>query len=293
MDIKGLGNPICILAEGPLWNEVEQALYWTDIESKKIWRYKPKNSDIECLWEGKSKVGGFAFTPENNLVMCTNRGIFFWNRSDNSSTLLHHFDFNLDEDERFNDITTDPQGRIFAGTIENTRKKAKLYRIEKNKEPVLVLDKIGLSNGMTFSLDTEHFYHTDTHKRSITRFDYSNGTGEISNPQIFYQGDLKNGFPDGITMDRDGFLWVACWGASQIIRINPKGEIVERLSVPAMQPSSITFGGTSLNELYITTACQGAADLTKGLSWSGEFLGGSVFKCKLKIRGRKEWLAQF
>jgi len=295
MQVTSIGNPICQLAECPIWNDQERALYWTDILGKRIWRYHPQTEAIDPAWQGDLTVGGFAFTPAQDMVLCTDRGAYYLARQggahEQEPSLL--YDIDLAPQTRFNDITTDPEGRIFAGTLTPQRKNGILYRLEQGKDPVVVLEDIGTSNGMTFSLDLRSFYHTDSHVRTITRYDYDRASGQIENPRIIYQGGEENGKPDGITLDSEGFIWVACWRGSQIIRIDEQGEIVQTIPIPAIQVSSLMFGGDKLDELFVTTACEGGADLERGLDASGQYLGGEVFRLKPGVTGRKEWAANF
>ena len=296
VEARSIHNPICHLAECPLWNDKEKMLYWTDILEKRIWKYEPHGGTIAVEWEGDMMVGGFAFTGNNDIVLCTHKGVYLLSRqsgihSDSALKLL--FDIPMVSDERFNDITTDPKGRIFAGTLTERREEGILYRLEKGKSPVAVIEDVGTSNGMTFSLDLKHFYYTDSHARTITRFDYDAETGNIENPGVIYHSREENGVPDGITMDMEGCIWVACWGGGKVVRIDPQGEIIRELPVPAIQASSVMFGGEGMNELYITSACEKGADLTRGLDEQGRYLGGEVFCVSLDVVGRKEWPADF
>ena len=197
----------------------------------------------------------------------------------------------LTANERFNDITTDPRGRLYAGTKCNNNKNGKLFLIEKGMPPRILLEGLGISNGMTFSIDLKYFYHTDSSALTITRYHYDIHTGNISQPEIFYRGEEKNGYPDGITIDTEDHLWVAFWGASSVRRFNPHGKLVHELKIPARQPSSVMFGGEKLNELFITSACEGGDDIEKGLDAEGNFLGGITYKVITPYQGRPEWPA--
>ena len=296
MDVKSINNPICHLAECPIWNDAEQTLYWTDILEKRIWRYDPGAGEIRIEWQGDAMVGGFAFTGNNDMVLCTEKGVYRLKRRSDApaqSSLELLYEIPMAADERFNDITTDPKGRIFAGTLTARREHGILYRLEKGKPAEVVLRDIGTSNGMTFSLDLKHFYHTDSHVRTITRYDYDPDTGAIANPCAIYKAAEVDGVPDGITMDAEGFIWVACWRGRKIIRIDSAGQIVQELPIPAVQISSVAFGGNDMNDLYVTTACEGGADLARGLDDSGRYLGGEVFCARVDATGRKEWPAGF
>jgi sugar lactone lactonase YvrE len=291
--IKAINNKNLLLAECPIWNKKEKSLYWTDILGKCIWRFDPQTSQVEIAWQGNQMIGGFAFNLDNDIVACTEKGVFKIKKINHSflnGSLEKLFEIPMENDERFNDITTDPMGRIWAGTLKKGNFGGVLYRLEKGKEPVRVLQNLGISNGMTFSLAKNYFYHTDSSDGVITRYEYNLKTGDICEPQLFYRANDEDGTPDGITMDRDGNIWAACWGGAQVICINSDGNITRRIKVPAQQVSSVIFGGSPMNTLFITTAAIGSVNVDDGLDESGAYLGGKVYYSQLSVKGRDEWL---
>lgn len=281
---------ICHLGEGPLWNVKQKKLYWTDILNKRIWQFEPSNGESRIFWEGSLMAGGFAFTGKGAMVLCAEDGVYLL--SEGELKQIHHIP--MQSREVFNDITTDPKGRIFAGTLRRQGGEGCLYRLEKGKTPVKILEGISCSNGMTFSLDQKIFFHTNTGKRRITAYDYDIVTGNISNPRVFFQGTDEQGYPDGLTLDAEDHIWQAFWGVGLVRRLSPSGAIVDEIHVPVRQPSSVMFGGKKLNQLYITTACQGATNLNTGMDdKKGIFLGGKVYRCNMDVCGRAEWFADF
>ena len=285
---------ICHLGEGPVWNVQRQKLYWTDIYNCRIWEYDPSECSSRIFWEGGLKVGGFAFTHRGGIVLCSDKGVYLLDGSDEKRKLELLFEFPFAENEMFNDITVDPMGRIFAGTLlRPDMTGGTLYRLEKGKQPVAVLKGLHCSNGMTFSLDEKYFYHTDSTFQTIKRYEYDMATGDIANPTVYFKGEPEMGSPDGMTMDSEGCIWSAFWGESRVRRLDPDGRIIEEVEVPAKQPSSVMFGGAGLKELYITTACEGADDLVSGCSSEGVFFGGPVYRYIPGVAGRPEWLADF
>jgi D-xylono/L-arabinono-1,4-lactonase len=294
---------ICHLGEGPLWNPATRQLYWADIYERRIWVYDPLIHQTRLFWQGDLQVGGFAFTRAGGMVLCAGQGVFLLDTDQvvrMQANLTQHaephllFEVPVQPHEMFNDITVDPQGRIFAGTINRQLwAKGTLYRLEKGRSPAAVLTDIQCSNGMTFSMDEKSFFHTDTKRHRITRYAYDRASGEISNPTVYYQGDASQGGPDGMTMDSADHAWVAFWGASVVRRLSPAGKVVTEIPIPAKQPSSVMLAGDDLTDLYITSACEGAADLSTGLDAQGVFLGGPLYRWSGAVRGRKEWLADF
>ena len=288
---------ICHLGEGPVWHPGRQQLFWTDIFERTLWVYDPAAGTSRPFWQGELQVGGFAFTRTGSLVLCTDRGVFLQLVSaekgapDQTPRLIA--DVTLAEGEMFNDITTDPWGRIFAGTLDRRRLTSTLYRLEKGASPVTVLEGIQCSNGMTFSMDQRRFFHTDSLAYRNTRYEYDRDSGAIRNPVVYYQGREWEGLPDGITIDLEDHLWVAFWGAGVVRRLDPRGRIAAEVQIPARQPSSVMFGGKDLDTLYVTSAAQGAADLSTGRDENGDFLGGPVYRFTPGVRGRPEWAADF
>jgi len=295
-DVECVFEEICHLGECPVWNRESRKLFWTDIYNRRIWVYDPDEDTSRLFWQGELQVGGFAFTQAGGMVLCTDRGVYLIDTDSVCGTdaePVKLIDIPMKQGERFNDITVDPCGRIFAGTLRKGHADGVLYRLEKDRDPVPVLTGVSCSNGMTFSMDEKKFFHTDTGLTRITRYDYCASSGEISNPHVFYQEDGSRGHPDGVTLDTDDHLWVAFWGGSAVCRLDPEGEVVQEISVPAKQPSSVMFGGEDLNELYITSACQGAVDLDTGLDPNGDFLGGPLYRYRSSVHGRPEYLADF
>ena len=74
--IEILSNEIHELAECPVWNKDDKLLYWTNIYKGNIWSYDPDKKQVKIAWEGKYIVGGFAFTENNDLILCTEKGVF-------------------------------------------------------------------------------------------------------------------------------------------------------------------------------------------------------------------------
>jgi sugar lactone lactonase YvrE len=106
-------------------------------------------------------------------------------------------------------------------------------------------------------------------------------SGDLSNHRVFARFDAEGwGYPDGLTCDISGCVWIAHWGASRVSRFSPRGEILDIIHLPVAQPTSCTFGGPELNRLFITTASQGldAAANVNGLA-------GALFAVDLKVGG--------
>lgn len=63
------------------------------------------------------------------------------------------------------------------------------------------------------------------------------------------------GGPDGMTIDTDGNLWVAVFGAGGVYNIDPRtGKLLRKIEIPSPQTTSVAFGGPNNDELYVVSA---------------------------------------
>ncbi|XP_064485315.1 regucalcin-like isoform X2 [Ornithodoros turicata] len=174
----------------------------------------------------------------------------------------------------FNDGKCDVTGRLWAGTRGEERgpddidpEKGTLYSFDPpGMQPKGHVHKISISNGMTWSPDNKKMFYIDSFTRIIYSFDFNAATGELTNQQVFLdfnkdEAYKDKGYPDGMTHDVEGKLWVACYDASRVIRIDPEtGKLLREVTFPATKITSCCFGGPNYDELYVTSAWRGLSD---------------------------------
>lgn len=236
------------LGEGTAWDAKTQTLYWVDILQKKIYA----NADV--LIELDDMVGCVAPCKNGNLIIGKRASFIDLEVGSALQTTL----YSLPEPttNRINDGKCDPAGRFIVGTMDvnETEPSGNVYSFNSNQVEVL-LRGVTISNGMAWSPNHQTFYYIDTPTRKIQAFDYDVKSGLIANGRVVINIPESFGWPDGMTSDTQGNLWVAMWGGAQITKWNPNmGELLEKISVPALQPSCCAFGGKNMNELFITSA---------------------------------------
>ncbi len=271
-----------ILGEGPLYNEKENSLYWTDIKDKKLYKYDLETKNTKS-YQFNKQIGSFAFTKENEVIATTNDG-FEYLKLDTKET-ISLLDPEVDKkNNRFNDGKCDKNGRYFAGTMDNKEKdiNGSLYCLEKNifnkKESELFI-----SNGLGWNNDSTKFYLTDSPKRVIYEYDYDLKTSSLSNKKIFAKIDEKDGYPDGLCIDSEDHIWSAHWNGWKITRYKPNGKIDSIYDLPVPKVTSCNFGGENLDILFITTA---SIDLTEEELKKAP-LSGNTFIMKTKVKGQR------
>jgi sugar lactone lactonase YvrE len=143
---------------------------------------------------------------------------------------------------------------------------------------------IGTSNGIAWNLDGHTLYFTDSPLKVIYAYDFDPQTGNIENRRPFIHTPDEAGFPDGLIVDSEGFLWSARWGGWKINRYDPAGKKEREVAVPAEFPTSCAFGGRDLTDLYITSAW---TELGRD-HHKVQPLSGDIFLLHTEIRGQVE-----
>ena len=279
MEPERIADTRCALGEGPLWHAGEQRLYWTDITGGALWRWDPKTGAHDRVYEGPP-VGGFTIQEDGSLLLFRERGSIVRWRDAVFETL---YDVIPDErDTRFNDVSADPGGRVFCGTMATGERRGRLYRLELDGSLHVAIESVGISNGIGFTPDRRGMYYTDTADNAIYLFDYDQAAGEITNRRVFTSVPKEEGFPDGMTVDAEGGVWSARWDGNCAVRYAPDGTISDRVAFPAKKVSSVAFGGPDWRDLYVTTA-GGDRRETEGDG------AGAVFRIRPRVGGIAEF----
>lgn len=269
------------LGEGPVWDSKTQTLYWLDIFNKRIY------AGSEILAELDEFVGCLAPRQYSGLILTKRFSVWTLDHApgepDSVRTTLLHTLTGEPPDNRFNDGKCDPRGRFLAGTMDMGEKDpvGSLYSFD-GKSVTKILGNVTISNGLAWSPDYKTFYYIDTPTRQVRAFDYDLDTGAIANSRVVISVPESLGWPDGMTSDMQGNLWIAMWGGAQVTQWDPRtGQLLEQIPVPAKNVSSCVFGGKDLNELYLTSARVG---LDEGALQQYPLTGG-LFRLQTGVEG--------
>ena len=248
-----------VLGEGPVWVEREQALYWLDIKGRKIFRLGADGERSE--WPTPVRVGSIAPRDGGGFIAGTDQGIALIELVAEPGRPTFEIAFNPEEhlpDNRFNDGKVDRAGRFWAGTMDDSERQASgtLYRIGAGLDCSPIDSGYKVTNGPAFSPAGDFLYENDSARQLTYVFDLD-ADGSARNRRTFLTFDEGDGYPDGMTVDADGCLWIAFWDGWCVRRYSPDGELLETIEVPVARPTSCAFGGPALDQLYVTSASIG------------------------------------
>lgn len=258
--------PVCdhasLLGEGPVWDANKQSILWIDIVSCCIHEYNPAKASLYTI-PTVSMPGAIALRDNGQLVAALQHGFAFINRHTGQQHLIHDPEVHLPAN-RFNDGKCDPLGRFWAGTMSLNEQdpSGSMYILDSHLQTRQVFHGATISNGLCWSSDGSMMYYIDSPTRRVDRFDMVPDRAQLSNRSTIIRIAENEGFPDGMTIDAEGMLWIAHWGGWQISRWNPEtGEKLTAIHLPASQITSLCFGGEQFDEIYVTSARRGLDEM--------------------------------
>ena len=270
------------VGESPTWCHEEQALYWVDIPVNELHRYIPSKKEHTSITM-ETSISAINKRQNGGFICAGKEGFFFYDW-EKKLTLIHNPEKHLPQN-RFNDGKCDRQGRFWAGTMNESdwdKDSGALYRLDPDLNCHPMQTNVRCSNGIGFSPDSSKIYFAESFGYAVYVYDFDSKTGMIDNRRTFAK--YEKSFPDGLTVDREGNVWVAVNGEGKILRYSPNGEIQFEIPPPVPRPTSLCFGGEDLDLLYITS--------TRTIMTEEELkkfpLSGSLFSFKSPIKGLEQ-----
>lgn len=278
-----LAGPHSVLGESPVWCDRRQRLLYVDSRAPALRIYDPSSGETvsHALPE---TTGSICLTETHDLLVAMTRGIHVIGFDGRLGACLAAPEADK-PDNRFNDGRCDRAGRFIVGTMNDRARlpTGSLWQLA-GGQCRLLGDDIIVPNAIAFSPDNRRMYFADTYRHVIDLFDYDIDTGDIRNRRRFSDMEGWTGRPDGAQIDADGCLWNAEYAGGRVVRYTPDGRIDRIVKLPVSQPTSCTFGGRNLDELYITSASQRLSPEQR----AAEPLAGALFVVQPGVRGLKE-----
>jgi len=274
------------LGEGPAWEPHTGCLYWVDIHAGHLHIFNPADGSDRLIAVGEY-LGCAAPRRSGGLVLGLRSGFA---TIDSPLPLGEARVRGIVNPEphlpgnRFNDGKCDPAGRFLAGSMDDAEIEASgsLYSLSPDGSVSTLLTGTRIANGLAWSPDYRTFYFIDTPTHTVMAYDYDLSTGAIAAPRLAVSVPPELGWPDGMTSDTQGKLWVAMWGGAKLTRWDPAtGQLLEQIAFPAFNVSSCAFGGPDMTDLFVTTARKGMdpAQLARYP------LSGGLFRLRTDIQG--------
>ena len=263
------------LGEGAIWSVALHRLYFVDIPEGRLHRFDPSSGGHET-WPLGRPLGCVAET-ETGVIAALTDGFFHIDLPAGTERRLAG-PSPAEYGHRFNDGTTDPMGRFYAGTMPlagpSDTPEGVLHVLDRG-ESRPVMDGFHTINGLAFAPDGHTAYVSDSYPavRRIWAYDYAPATGAWTNRRVFLDTREMPGRPDGGAVDADGCYWMAGISGWQLVRITPEGKVDRIVEMPVERPTKPMFGGANLDVLYVTSIGSDAPDALDGSLFAVTGLG--------------------
>jgi sugar lactone lactonase YvrE len=250
-----VGDVTAVLGEGPYWRPEDETLLWVDVargllHMTRVQLGETITIELDPVSAAFPAVGGGIVTAGGHrlTLRATRPGEGWAGRTIAEAPAR--------DGVRFNDASVDPAGRVWVGSMDIKEKDplGTLYRLDTGGTLTPVVKGATVSNGIGWSPDGTRMYYNDSPLRRIDMFDYDQATGEAFGGRMFADLSGVDGFPDGLTVDADGYVWVAMFAGGALRRFTPAGHQDAVLPLPVSQPTSCAFGGPGMADLFVTTA---------------------------------------
>ncbi len=280
-DVQVASKEAFFLAEGPTWDSAAGVVRWVDIVAGAVFAGELDESGkirITDQFSVPDTAGAIAVSAAGEMVIAGKHRLYY---RDPAGDLVAGPHIASGARRRLNDGKPDPAGRFVVGTLSEPGQSHDeiLVRVEADGETTVIDDDLTLSNGLAWSPDGTLMYSVDTMSQRIFVRGYDVRTGAVGPRDVF--ATIDAGFPDGMTIDDDGCLWVALWGGSKVIRLDPTGRPLGELRLPVPHVSSVAFVGPALDTLLITTAYKGLS----GEQRDSAPLSGRLFTARVGATG--------
>ncbi|TKD51835.1 SMP-30/gluconolactonase/LRE family protein [Sphingomonas baiyangensis] len=264
------------LGEGPAWMRRHDALFWVDIVAQRLWRRAASTGEV-AHWDMPAPIGWIVERAgRDDFLIGLKSGVA---ALDLDPFAIHPVAAPEPDrpGNRLNDAKVDAAGRLWFGSKDDVgdAPSGALYRLDPDGALSRHDDGYIVTNGPAFSPDGRFLYHNDSGRGLVYRY-ARDDDGGISDRQVLitFEGDW--GYPDGMTTDAEGGLWIAHWAGSRVSRFDPDGRLIRSWALPARNITSCAFGGEALDRLFVTSA---------SLDSPGSPADGALFEIDPGVRG--------
>ncbi|MXU66500.1 SMP-30/gluconolactonase/LRE family protein [Oceanomicrobium pacificus] len=280
MTVQIFGPERCRLGEGPLVHDGR--LFWFDILQKQLHSRRFDGSDPRHF-QFDLHCSAAARLDDGRFLVASERGLFALDLESGGQTPV----CDLEADNpvtRSNDGRADRRGGFWIGTMGFNAEPGAgaIYRYHRGTLRKL-RPGITISNAICFAPDGGTAYFTDTAENILYAWSLDADGWPVGAPQPLLDKRGADFGLDGAVVDSEGAIWVACWGASQVMRLSPEGKVLRTEKLPAAQTTCPAFGGDDLRTLFVTSAWQGLPEVERGPTEAG-----AVFSLPIAVAGLED-----
>ena len=281
-EVRCILDAKAVLGESPVWLAKENALYWVDIPAPALHRLDLASGTLKT-WKMPQTIGSFGLREKGGAVVALRDGLHFFDFGSGKFTAIANPEAGKTTN-RFNDGKVSPDGRFWAGTMDDEQLKrplGALYRLDPDGSCHRMVENLIVSNGLAWSGDGKTMFHSDSKGQIIWTYDYDTATGRIANRREVARPTEEIGRPDGGACDMEGYYWSAGISSGMLNRWSPDGKLDRQIPMPCTSPTMPCFGGPDMKTIYVTSLRHNVS----AERLAAKPLSGGIFALKVDVPG--------
>ncbi len=253
-----------LFPEGPRWRN--GWLYFSDMHANRLMRVK-ESGESEVLAEFPEMPSGIGWQPDGRMLVVSMKNRTLMREAPGGFAPVA--DLSGLAEFHCNDMVADAKGGAYVGNFgfdldggEKPKATGLIY-VSPEGVPRRVAEDVWFPNGHVITPDGNTLIVAETFAARLTAFDIAED-GSLSNRRVFAALD-KTVYPDGICLDSEGAVWVACAGSERIIRVKEGGEVATTAPLPGRKSYACMLGGEDRKTLFICTCEDSHPEKTRAL----------------------------
>jgi sugar lactone lactonase YvrE len=237
--------------EGPRWHQ--DKLWFTDQHARQI-KTVDINGNSKLIAELSDLPGGLGWLSDGRLLvvsMCNQQLL-----------VLEHKELRLFADLselasfHCNDLLVDQHGRSYVGNFGYdlhggaALSTAEIILVSSEGKPKVVSTEVIFPNGMVITRDGNTLIVAETFASRLSSFSIQND-GSLGKRELW--ADLDDAFPDGICLDQENGIWVACPNTGDVIRVEHGGVVTDKVETIG-NAYACMLGDVERNTLFVLTS---------------------------------------
>jgi len=243
-----------VFPEGPRWHD--ERLVFSDMHDQRVVALDPLTRSAETVCTLDDDPSGLGWLPDGRMLVVAMRTRQVLRREPDGHLALHASLAAL-APYHCNDMVVGADGRAYVGNFGfdlhagASPVSTVVLTVSADGTAAVAADDLGFPNGMVITPDGRTLIVGESFGGRLTAFTIG-ADGMLSERRVFAR--LDGAVPDGICLDAEGAVWIACPMSHRCLRVAEGGEILDEISVGERGAFACMLGGTDRRTLFVCTA---------------------------------------